>query len=512
MSMGMKLRKTTVYSAALLFLCHGSVHAQKAEKPPWYVAAGAIHRVTLKPSTKYWRFEHLSLDPVMAKRQMLQWKSEGITALEVFAPEEGGNSYDGLDTKDRFQLDPGLGSVTDFRRLVALAHSLGMRVITFQNLGYSSVDGTQFERAEDAVRRGETTPETRMFFWSKSKSSVKPGSSNSYFFCQPDLPNYDPGKSEFWQWSDRAGTWYWTRWRGKDAEGATNHLPQYNWSGTAWPEEATHVVRFWMNTGLDGMVLDAVNWYPGATWEKVHQHITGVIAGYGGKLSQPEGGGGFHDDPVGWVKEGGFTNIYDYGLGIWWNKTARPLMTSVEDGQPEMLEDALQKYHDRVVAAGGTLYFPVPKMENAEDQKIVEALVATSGDMPCYCDPVGGVTAPADGISALLKLKPGHPALFQNSQRRRIPTSNSLIYATERYAADDSERLLVVFNFSREPMNATVDVGDIRGKRFIDLLSEHPADVADQKLTLSLAGHGYEIFAIRGYQLRQDTATKRQGR
>jgi hypothetical protein len=187
-------------------------------------------------------------------------------------------------------------------------------------------------------------------------------------------------------------------------------------------------------------------------------------------------------------------------------------MTSVEDGQPEMLEDALQKYHDRVVAAGGTLYFPVPKMENAEDQKFVEALVATSGDMPCFCDPAGGVTAPADGIPALLKLKPSHPALFQSSQRRRVPTSNPLVYATERYAADDSERMLVVFNFSREPMNATVDVGDIRGKRFVDVLSEHPADVADQKLTLSLAGHGYEIFAIRGYQVRQDTATKRQGR
>ena len=117
-----------------------------------------------------------------------------------------------------------------------------------------------------------------------------------------------------------------------------------------------------MNTGLDGMVLDAVNWYPGTTWQKIDQAITGVIASYGKNLSQPEGGGGFGDDPVGWVKEGNFTNIYDYGLGIWWKKDDRLLVTSVEQGKPEIMERALRNYHDRVVAAGGTLYFPIPKV------------------------------------------------------------------------------------------------------------------------------------------------------
>ena len=29
---------------------------------PWYVSAGAIHRVLLKPTTKYWKYEHLSLE------------------------------------------------------------------------------------------------------------------------------------------------------------------------------------------------------------------------------------------------------------------------------------------------------------------------------------------------------------------------------------------------------------------------------------------------------------------
>ena len=116
------------------------LHAQSPGKasalPPWYVSAAAIHRVTLKPQTDYWRFEQLSLEPAKANQQMREWQKEGITALEVFAPEDGGNSYDGLDAKDRYHLDPGLGSIGDFRRLVRQAHHLGLAVVTFQNLGY----------------------------------------------------------------------------------------------------------------------------------------------------------------------------------------------------------------------------------------------------------------------------------------------------------------------------------------------------------------------------------------
>lgn len=474
---------------------------QNESKLPWYVTAPAIHRVTLKPTTKYRRFEHLSLDPQVATRQMMSWKAEGISALEIFAPEAGGNSYDGLDAKDRFHLDPGLGSIADFRRVVALAHSLGLRVITFQNLGYSSVDALVFEQAEDEVRQGRTAPEREYFNWSKQADAPPPASSDSYFFVRPSLPGYEPARNEFWQWSDRAQAYYWTRWPGKDVDGNTIHLPQYSWSAEAWPDEAGRTVRFWMNTGIDGMVLDAVNWYSGAGWQKINADITQVIASYGQEFSQPEGGGGFGDDPVGWVKEGKFTNIFDYGLGIWWEKNNRPLVTSVEQDKPEILEKALRDYHDRVVAAGGTLYYPVPQLDNSDDQSFAEALIATSGDMPCYCDPPGRIIAPAPGISELLKLKPDHPALFQNSLRRRIATDNDTnVYAVERYAADDSERLLLIFNFSHEAVNTTVDVGAMDGQRFSDLMTgKEPQPMVGNRLAVHLDSHGYRIFEVSGY-------------
>ncbi len=53
-------------------------------------------------------------------------------------------------------------------------------------------------------------------------------------------------------------------------------------------EEAESVIRFWMDTGLDGMVLDAVNWYVGCTWENVRRRMTNVVASYGNTYVQPE--------------------------------------------------------------------------------------------------------------------------------------------------------------------------------------------------------------------------------
>ncbi len=470
-----------------------------AALPPWYISAAAIHRVTLKPPTAYWRFEELSLEPAKANQQMREWQKEGITALEVFAPEEGGNSYDGLDAKDRYRLDPGLGSIGDFRRLVKQAHHLGLAVVTFQNLGYSSLDAPQFLKAEDDIRMGRDTPETRFFFWSKTQDAPPPAASNSYFLVRPKQAGYDPTKNEFWQWSERAQRYYWTRWPGKDANGQTTHLPQYNWAGPEWPAEAQKVVRFWMNTGLDGMILDAVNWYAGATWKKIDANITGPVSSYGREFIQPEGGGAFHtDDPVGWITEGHFTNLNDYGVGIWWEKDNQALQASVKTGNPHLLENALRAYHDRDVAAGGTLYMPVPNLHDPQQQQLAEALLATSGDLLCYCNARGEITQPGQGTPALLKLKAIHPALYQNSLRRQIPTNDdNHFYATLRDAANHSERLLIVFNFQRQTATVDVDLGAINGSQYIAIDGGQAPGFDHSSLQVQLPAYGHRIFAVK---------------
>jgi glycosidase len=502
----------TFFSCAATFSQTTTTHrgTHNGQALPWYVTTAAIHRVSLKPNTPYWRFEHLSLKPAEFDQQLRTWKTEGIDAIEVFAPEEGGNSFDGLDAKDRYELDPGIGTMGDFRRLVSAVHSSQMHVVAFENLGYAATDATQFQKAEQDVRAGKTSRESSFFFWSDKADAPPPAEGDSYFFVRPIKPGYDAMKKEFWQWSEPAQHYYWTKWAGKDENGNVNHLPQYNWISDAWQVEARHVVNFWMSTGLDGMVVDAVNWYVGYTWAKNAQLLAEYHKFQGDKLLVPEGGGAFHtDDPVGWVKDGAWPALYDYGLDIWWEKQSRPMFDSVEKGNPSIFEEALRRYHDRVVATGGVLIQPVLNMHDDGKQKLEEALLATSGDMLCYCEPVGSIVKPAEGISDLLKLKTQHPALYQNSTRRRIATDHDQsTYAILRDAADNSERLLAVLNFSAEPVRVSVDAGAVAGTTYEDIESHAAQHVTGKKIDLELPGYGHRIFVISGR--KQSKAEEKQ--
>jgi hypothetical protein len=257
-----------------------------------------------------------------------------------------------------------------------------------------------------------------------------------------------------------------------------------------------------MATGLDGMVVDAVNWYAGYDWQANAELLAEYRKFHGDKLLVPEGGGAFHtDDPVGWIKDGTWSALYDYGLDIWWEEQSRPMRDSIQQGNPAMFEDALRRYHDRVVAAGGVLIQPVLKMPDDGRQRLEEALLATSGDMLCYCEPINSILRPADGIPDLLRLKARHSAFYQNSTRRRIATDHDQsVYATVRDAADGSERLLVVFNFSPETLHVAIGTRAVRRSAYRDLESNEAKPSAGAKLDLELPGYGHRIFLVEDRQ------------
>ncbi len=100
-------------------LAQGSVTSTEDSRhgppPRWWESAAAAHRVTLKSGT---HFPQLSLDSRKAAAELDRVKSEAISVLEIFAPAHGGRSYAGLDANDRYRIDPELGTMDDFHRLV----------------------------------------------------------------------------------------------------------------------------------------------------------------------------------------------------------------------------------------------------------------------------------------------------------------------------------------------------------------------------------------------------------
>jgi len=471
--------------------------AQTAPDSPrgrWWESAAALRNVSLKDDT---RFPQLSLQAEKAESQLKEIQLQGFTGIQVFAPADGGKSYGGLDSRDPYRIEPKYGTMEEFRQLVKIAHRLGMPVIVFGNLGYSSVDAVSFLKACDDVRDRRDSREVHYFFWSDTENAPAPASGNSIFMVRPTLPGYQALKTEHWVYNQRAKHYYWTRWPGKDAQGNKIDLPQYNWLSPDWQDEAEKIIRFWMDTGVDGMVLDAVNWYVGFTWEIGHRRITDVIRSYGEKYSQPEGGGGFHEDPVTWITEGGWNSVQDYGLNLWWERSNIVLKNAIETGDPRPIETSLRNYHDRVVAAGGTLNMTYPTMEGDDRQRLAAAIVATTGHLITDWSSKDEHTATDPEIQWLLGMKAAHPALFQMASRRQLPTQqDSKYYAFLRTAADASERIIVATNFQSTPQTLEIDTSGLNARTLKDLKSGETT-VMTNPLKISVREYGYRLFSVQ---------------
>ncbi len=223
--------------------------------------------------------------------------------------------------------------------------------------------------------------------------------------------------------------------------------------------------------------------------------MTDVIAGYDNSYSQPEGAGAFREDPVAWITEGGWNSVQDYGLGIWWEDGTDVVGNAIDSGDPRPIERALVDYHDRVVAAGGTLYHHAPKFDDPVRRELAIATVALVGDLVgmSYPDefPLPG------GTGWLLDQKRRHPALHQLSTRRRLPTAAAdRHYAFLRTAHDGSERVLVVMNFRPSTESVRVDASGLACTDLVDLRTSASRPCV-QSLELTLAPFGYALLTVR---------------
>ncbi len=273
--------------------------------PCWYQKAAALKITTLKKNLRYGH--ELSMNPDEFSRQMDEIKAQGFQVIEIFAPADGLQAYNGLDTKNHYRIDPELGTMDDFRRLVRIAHSKGIAVVTFINIGYFSVEAPDWIEACRDKKAGKVTDKVKWFLWSDKADAPRPPTQEDVYISQAAR---DREKAYWgWKYSDLAGSYFWARWKATAKDGSAIPLPQMNWGSVEWRNESERIVRFWMDTGIDGMLIDAPLCYPNQTWQHNRKYITSVIAGYGNVLMDPEGG-----KDTAWITESGYNTIHDYGL------------------------------------------------------------------------------------------------------------------------------------------------------------------------------------------------------
>jgi len=459
----------------------------------WWETASAIARPYLKFKGKTLNDLTGALDEYLAR---------GIDTLEIFAPCQGGVCYHGLDTLDFYKIDPAIGKMEDFHHLVAEAHARRIVIIIFVNLGYGHEQFPAFLKACDDMRAGIGSPETHMFLWSDTGQDRMDRSRAPYFM------NDSHGN---WRWSERAGKFFWVKWEG---EKGGYHLPQFNFGDAGWQEEVRRIVRFWLATGIDGMVIDAVNWYIDCTWEICRSTMTSVIGEGDNQFCQPEGAGGFRDDPVEWITHGGWNCIMDYSIKLWW-EGVDVIRDAILSGDPRPVEAALHRYRDRVVAAGGVCYIDPPTLTDfpLEAQAMGAALTASLGEMVLLLGNLSTRLEPGDiqdpvyqvelayraGLDRLLQLRRRCPALCAGGERRQLPTSDDARFYAFLRGSADSELALAVFNFQPTTQPVTVDLAGQSIHFLEDLLSEEQVIPAGNTLSLHLPAYGYKIYKIKGY-------------
>jgi hypothetical protein len=263
-----------------------------------------------------------------------------------------------------------------------------------------------------------------------------------------------------------------------------------------------------METGVDGIIIDAVNWYINCNWQINNATMTDVICQFGEKYSQPEGAGGFNDDPLLWITEGHYNSVQDYGLSIWW--TDRHVIgQAIRSGDPSGIEGVLQSYRDRVVAAGGVTYIGPRWATDFKqddgltlDQKLLEAAcIATAGELFHGDEMLLQLDWPEASLlelKRLIRALRDTPALQAAGGRKAISTNDDhRFYAFLRASPSGDQQALVVLNFQPEAQAITVWLE--RPARLELVVSKEPTPAHAQsgnEARVQLPGYGYAVYRI----------------
>jgi len=142
----------------------------------------------------------------------------------------------GYDVSDYRDVDPIFGTLADFDALIARAHALGLRVIIDQVYSHTSDHHPWFTES----RSSRDNAKADWYVWADSKPDGSPPSNWQSVFGGPA-----------WTWDARRCQYY--------LHNFLSAQPQLNCHVPAVREALLDVARFWLDRGVDGFRLDAIN-------------------------------------------------------------------------------------------------------------------------------------------------------------------------------------------------------------------------------------------------------------
>ena len=142
----------------------------------------------------------------------------------------------GYDIADYRGVDPIFGTLADFDALIARAHDLGLKVIVDQVWSHTSDRHAWFQ----ASRADAANDHANWYVWRDAKPDGSPPNNWQSVFGGPA-----------WTWDARRGQYY--------LHSFLKEQPQLNVRNPEVQDALLDVARFWLDRGVDGFRLDAIN-------------------------------------------------------------------------------------------------------------------------------------------------------------------------------------------------------------------------------------------------------------
>jgi maltose alpha-D-glucosyltransferase/alpha-amylase len=142
---------------------------------------------------------------------------------------------DGYDIADYRDIHPDYGTLDDWKAFIEEAHGRGLRVIVDLVLNHTSDRHRWFQAARSSV----ASPYRDYYVWSDTDQRYKEA---RIIFLDTEDSN--------WAWDEVAGQYYWHRFYSSQ--------PDLNFDNPKVQQEMLDVLKFWMDTGIDGFRADAV--------------------------------------------------------------------------------------------------------------------------------------------------------------------------------------------------------------------------------------------------------------
>lgn len=163
-------------------------------------------------------------------------KELGVDALWICPMYDSPNRDNGYDVRDYYRLQERYGSSDDFDVLVDQAHQCGIRIIMDLVLNHTSNENPWFQ--ESAASK--TNTKSDWYIWRDGKPNGEPPTNWGAIF----------GGSA-WTYCPERGQYY--------LHTFSPYQPDLNWESEEMKEALFQMVRWWIDRGVDGFRLDAIN-------------------------------------------------------------------------------------------------------------------------------------------------------------------------------------------------------------------------------------------------------------